>query len=447
MDIFAWEDKYVTGETHVYEVTNQTLRDKADEIVESFKEAISKEKIALWGAGTVGRAFYMLLKELGVPVDYIIDKNGGDINYFPDEREVLAVSDEGLCETIQKATLIVATVNNDIFEDVKNDISEKGIRSRVICGHHLHMVARGALCMSKACHKEKKIILKNCYECTNLDSTCASLNEYLKWLNGFKDEGEGTKAVRMIGYALGNICTLKCRHCFEAVPYVPADRRRFIPGENVVRDIEKLSSACNFLTLLEFIGGEPFLHPDLPMILNHAMTIKNIGSIHVFTNGTVVPSDELCAALKNERITVYISNYQASLAENLIQKIKETEMKLERYGINYLFGRKQAWLDFSGFDLFSAEESEEELKQRFIDCQFHNCNRLHDGTLYICAHQYAGAAIGKLQEQGETIKIHEYSVEELGKKLEEMKRMEFIDACRYCPLPYAAKKVPSGEQL
>ncbi len=443
MNIFEWENLYAK-EIHVYEVKTIDSQDKADEIVKQFKEAMLKERVVLWGAGTVGRVFYLLLKELGISVEYVIDKEGDNV-LFLDGIKVLSACDEQLNEKIQGTTLIVATVNRNLFEDVKKDILARNIDlSKVICGHNLHMVAQGALCMSKAYNQEETIIMKNCYECTNLDNTCMSLNQYLKRINGFKDEGKGTKAVKMIGYALSNICTLKCKHCCESVPYMPMDIRHFVPGENVVKDIKKLSNACNFITLLEFVGGEPFLHPELPNILNEVVKIKNIGIIHIFTNGTVIPNTDLCSALKNERITVYLSNYQATLEDSYIKKIAQTEQKLKDYRVNYFFGKKQNWMDFSGYDLVNSDE---EIEQVYEDCFLHNCNRLQDGTLYICAHQYAGIALGKLNESEETIKIHDFSEEELGKKLEDMKKWKTIDACRYCTMPYKAKTVISGEQL
>lgn len=442
MNIFEWEKQYVNC-TSIYEVNDLVSENTAEEMIKELKKALAGENIILWGAGTVGRVFYLLLKELEISVEYVVDVKGGEISFL-DGIEVLSIDDNRLKEKLQDS-LIIATVNRNLYEDVKKDIlNVKGNLAGVVCGHSIHMVAQGALCMSKACDIDKVINLANCYECTNLDNTCMSLNKYLKRINGFKDEDKGTKAVKMIGYALSNICTLRCKNCCELVPYMPIESRHFVSGKNVIKDILKLSEACNFLTLLEFIGGEPFLHPDLVMILRKVITIKNIGIIHIFTNGTVVPGDELCEVLRNDRITVYLSNYQATLEENFIHKIEETEEKLKRFGVNYFFGKKQSWMDFSSYDLV---KSDNELNQSFEDCFLHNCNRLQDGILYVCPHQYAGIKLGKLKEAGETIHIYDYTDVELGEKLEELKQWKAIDACRYCTMPYRAKTVISGEQL
>ncbi|KAI4448520.1 GTP 3',8-cyclase [Eubacterium plexicaudatum ASF492] len=410
MDIFEWTDRYAS-QAYVYKVAKINTKEEADVIIREFKEALTGRKIVLWGAGTVGHVFYHMLHELEIPVDCIVDRIGNGIA-FSDGRVVLP-ADSAECREKLKDALIIVTVNRNIYDEVKRDILNAGADERQItCGHDMHMVAQGAYCMQKACEDGRKIEIKNCYECTNLDNTCVSLSRYLKRVNGFCDTGKGTGAVRMIGYALSNICTLKCKNCCESVPYMPLDSRRFVPWENVVKDIQKVSGACNFLTLLEFVGGEPFLHPDFSRILSKVKKIKNIGIIHVFTNGTVIPDDGLCSELANDRITVYLSNYQAVLPERFLNKIKETERKLKEYEINYFYGKKQNWMDFSQYDLVNMDS---ELKQVFEECFLHNCNRLQDGTLYVCAHQYAGIKLRKLEESGETIEIHNYTEQELEK--------------------------------
>jgi len=430
------------NKVYVYKVNIESLSE-AENIVKDFKDALEGKKIILYGAGTVGRVFYQLLKELGFTVELLLDRAGEDV-VFPDNRRVY--KPDYLVE--QKLDLneyqIIATVNRNLYQDVVAMLDKFGVSSdKIVCGHDIHMLVQNAWCRLKA-NGSDRMILKNCYECTNLDNTCSSLNQYLKRVNGFVDEGKGTKAVRMIGYALGNICTLKCKNCCESVPYMPSHIKKFTPKENVIKDIQHLSSACNFLTLLEFIGGEPFLHPHLDEILSEILKIKNIGVIHIFTNGTVLPSDSLCEVLKNERITVYISNYQATLSDKFLEAIAATDNKLKKYGVNSFFGKKQNWMDFSGYNKVNEDY---ELEEVFEACFLHNCNRLQDGTLYVCAHQYAGIMLGKLEDNGEILKIHQYSTEELSKELERFKAYKTIDACRYCTMPFKAETVMSGEQL
>ena len=443
MNILEFEKKYLK-DAHVFEVDKVYTETEAQQIVEDFKTALDGQKIILWGAGTIGRAFYHLLQELKFSVSAVVDRRGKEAN-FPYEVEIFATDDPNV-KNVCNDSLIIVTANRSIYDNIKQDISDAGISlDNVICGHYIHMVVQLALCMLKVYDPNGKIILKDCVECTHLDNTCWGLNQYVKRLNGYVDNGKGTKAVRMIGYALGNICNLRCRNCCESVPYMPAGIKAFVPFDAVVKDIEKIASACNFLTLLEFIGGEPFLHPDLIKILNHVKDIQNIGFIHIFSNGTVIPSDELCETLADERIVIYISNYKATLKQTLLDKREKTLEKLQSYNVNYFVGKKMDWKDFSGFDVV---KSKVEALKSYDDCFLHNCNRTHNGILYICPHQYAGIKLNKLQEfPNETIHIHDYTSEELAAKLETFKKIPMINACLYCTMPHKAISVPSGEQL
>lgn len=439
MDIQKWIETYAAS-AYVYKVSISG-KSEAQQIIDDFKQALSGKTIILYGGGTVGRVFYQLLKEISIPVEFIIDQTP-EKTAFPEEVRVYPP--EYLPGHMGGSCQLIATVNRSLYPEVTDRLKALQIpMEKVVCGHEIHMVAQAAWCMLKA-YGDGDIVLKNCYECTNLDNTCGSLNQYLHRKNGFVDQGQGTKAVRMIGYALSNICTLRCKNCCESVPYMPALIKRMTPTEHVIKDIRHLSSACNFLTLLEFVGGEPFLHPGLPEILDAVLDIKNIGVIHIFTNGTVLPTDKLCERLQNDRISVYISNYQATLPAGRLEAIAQTDQKLKSYHVNCFFGKKQNWMDFSDFELVKTKE---EVEEAFEACFLHNCNRLQDGKLYVCPHQYAGIMLGKLQENSETLSIYDYSPEQLSKELERFKAFKTIDACRYCRMPFKADTVLSGVQL
>lgn len=417
--------------------------ESADNIIKDFRDAFCGKKIILYGAGCVGRDFVLLFSEMGVTIDHIVAKDWKEnktCNGIEVENPDVLCAIENPNEYI-----LIAACNRKIMPEIISDLEMLGVKfGETVCGHDVHMLMQSSWCMVKA-GDGRNINLRNCYECTCLDNTCKSLCRYLKRTNGFDEaDAQGTDQVQMIGYLLSNICTLNCKNCCESVPYMPKDIKRFVPRETVLRDIKKMSEACKFLILLEFIGGEPFLHPELPAILKECLTIKNIGMIHIFTNGTVVPSDGLCEELRNERITVYLSNYQVSYPERFKDNVEKTVSKLDQYNVQYFFGKKQNWMDFHSYE--SQNEEESQLHKKFPDCFLHNCNRLMDGQLYVCPHQYAGIKLGKLANEN-TIDIHAYSVEKLAEELERFKEYPYISACKYCAMPYHAPTVLSGEQL
>lgn len=279
----------------------------ARHVVNDFQKAFENKKVILYGAGCVGRDYILLFNEMHISIAYIVDKNWKEIQEIKGipVKEPQILKDE---ENQENCVLIIAC-DRKIMPEIVDDLKKWEVNfSHVVCGHDIHVLLQSSWCMLKA-ENSGKIDLKNCYECTCLDNTCKSLCQYLKRVNGYDDEKVlGTEKVEMIGYLLSNVCTLNCKNCCESVPYMPKELKHFVPGRQVIQDIVKMSSACKFLILLEFIGGEPFLHPELTHILQEVLTIKNIGMVHVFTNGTVVPGDELCKTLSDKRITVYLSN-------------------------------------------------------------------------------------------------------------------------------------------
>ncbi len=183
MDIFDWEKKYIK-DAHVFEVDKVYTETEAKQIVADFKTALNGEKIVLWGAGTVGRNLYNLLQEMNIPVSGVVDRNGKNA-YFPFYIEVLSASDPAVKNLCNDA-LIIATINREIFSAVKKDIAQAGISlDKVICGHYLSLIAQQAWCMIKVYDPKKKISIKNCYECNNMNKVCLALNRYLRRINGF----------------------------------------------------------------------------------------------------------------------------------------------------------------------------------------------------------------------------------------------------------------------
>ena len=418
---------------------------QARDVVDSFLEQAVNKKIFLYEAGTIGRNLVRLLRAMHIMIHGIFDQKAATI------REIGGYSVSGVNQIINQCdnsdTVCIVAVNRNQFSAIRNFLMESGLSDdQIVNGHDLHIVLQSAWCMLQASSNDGSISPQDCWECTVLDNQCKSLRQYLMRINHFNaKESSGTEKLFMIGYILGNVCTLKCKNCCECVPYFEKEKRNFVSSEEVIRDIKKLSASSKFLTLLEFVGGEPFLHPELAIILKSCLSIRNIGVIHIFTNGTVIPSDRLCEVLSDKKISVYLSNYQASLEPCLKERCDSTEKKLKEYGIQFFRGKKESWSDFRSFRFI--EKTEEQLTQGFSDCFLHNCNRLYKGRLFVCPHQYAGLTLGELTTDNETINIHEYSKIELEAKLVQFRSLRYIDACRHCKMPYNAEPALSGEQL
>lgn len=153
--------------------------------------------------------------------------------------------------------------------------------------------------------------LAECLDCGAETELCPIYQEYLRRIApGWKVLAkEPSRKFDWFGYIMGQYCSLKCQDCCEHVPYF--DHPVFSKCEDILSDCSKLAASSEFIRYIELIGGEPFLHPRFKQVLEGLLRIENVGYIKIFTNGTVVPKEEVLEVLRNPRIVINLSNYTA----------------------------------------------------------------------------------------------------------------------------------------
>jgi len=99
-------------------------------------------------------------------------------------------------------------------------------------------------------------------------------------------------------------CNLTCTHCYASSgPDIPlTERMTFADWCRVIEDAR--AAGCR---RLQFIGGEPTIHPDLPALLEHARRV-GFRRCEVFTNATILRED-LIQRFATLRVMVHFSFY------------------------------------------------------------------------------------------------------------------------------------------
>jgi organic radical activating enzyme len=338
--------------------------------------------------------------------------------------------------------LLFAAVNPGNQRNMQNYLSQNNIDLELIDGHAIHWPLQSSVCRKMS--ETGRLVVEDCSGCTRLNHTCKVLKQNIMKYKGVR-ENENGAGLTLIGCILGKICTLRCEHCVERVPYVKPADKRFYSADAIISDIYKLAESNRFITMLDFVGGEPFLHPDLPEIIKEARKIENIGIINVFTNGTVVPGDELLEQLKSDYVTVDLSNYSMSLNQRQKNKIIRTKEILVKHGVHLFEATDFSWSDNNSFDWVRDDDAR--LAYRFSRCTLKDCYRLADGKMFRCLHHYAGYASGKLSIDSSVVDIRDADRKTLARQLNEFLALPYIDACRRCELPFDAQLVRSGKQL
>jgi organic radical activating enzyme len=408
--------------------------------LKDLKLTFDKQNIAILGAGITGRFYEDLFSELELNVSYFTDKNASRINNI-NGIPVFPIS-KLLTESTDTTAIIAGnpSIVASIFKDLKTLDLPSNIH--VLDGSGLISLARCALCMMDI-EKNDTIDFSECSICYNKESTCSA---FLK--KTYKnDTGNSNKArFSLLGYILGQVCTLNCKHCCESVPYIK--RPIMVETGQVVSDLRKISATTEFISRIEFIGGEPFLHRGLPEILNEVLKFNNVGYIVVFTNATVFPSRELLKTLSNPRIVVNFSGYKSTISDKLKERVDTTKKVLADAGVNFAYYNpdSRSWLDINYYDERTA--TEQELQDYNKHCFIARCVRVFNGSFYCCPHQYSGIQLGKIATDPMAyIDIHEHSDKELAAWFGKFHQLPYYPSCRYCNLPYDAPEVEPAIQL
>lgn len=102
-------------------------------------------------------------------------------------------------------------------------------------------------------------------------------------------------------------CNLSCKHC-----YAECSPKDSVTGEVTCTDWIRLISEAKELgcNAIQFIGGEPALHPNLKELLRHAKDCS-FDRIELYTNGTLLNREHLMF-LKQNGISIATSVYSDS---------------------------------------------------------------------------------------------------------------------------------------
>ncbi len=271
--------------------------------------------------------------------------------------------------------------------------------------------------------------------------------------------------IKWIPLAINTVCNLHCKDCNSFTPYHKNPHN--FNTEDLKRDIDKIFEvfAGTPLERLDYVGGEPLLHPDLIELVDYAMDGhggKAFQRLHIVTNGVLPISDELIETCKKYQVYFLVDDYGPELSRNAHLNCEKLEKAGIEHRMNKYWGEDQY---FGGWwsTQMSKQPNDPEYVDRcvrecwelFISGHTHNeppCNHLHikDGKIMSCDAQTFGLNYIPLVE-GEYVSLRTgETAEEIREKLRKFKQKP-IEHCKYCEIGIASKKhakrIPAGVQL
>lgn len=236
-------------------------------------------------------------------------------------------------------------------------------------------------------------------------------------------------------------CSLKCIDCSNLMQYYVKPKSSNL--DILIQSTQKILLSVDRVLEWRILGGEPFIYKPLPQYLDYLSECKNIGSIIVYTNGTILPSVELISSLKNSKSIVEISNYGAA-SRHAIQ-LKEI---LVENNITCTL-KDPIWTD-SGRIHTHKNESKDELSEKYFRCCTNDILTLLHGKIYHCP--FSANLINldsKYFSEDDVVDIATYnSVDDLRIKLSTFyKGKQYLHSCNYCNgRDYTVPLVPTAVQ-
>ena len=115
---------------------------------------------------------------------------------------------------------------------------------------------------------------------------------------------------------------MACVDCSNLMPYF--EKPRNYTFEALKDSIDVMCTYFDQISEVRVIGGEPFVNKDFAKIVEMLSVKVKIKRIAIYTNGTIVPSNEKMKSLENEKVFLYITDY-----DNLSKNLKKLDEKLK----------------------------------------------------------------------------------------------------------------------
>jgi len=219
-------------------------------------------------------------------------------------------------------------------------------------------------------------------------------------------------------------CSLKCRDCSNLMQYYAQPRD--VDFDELFAGLDALMACVDHVLEFRVLGGETYMNRSAHRYIERLRQYPNFTRIAVYSNGTILPSQENLACLKHENVYLRVSDYGP-----VSRSLEAMRRLFDEHGIAYDAQRIEAWQDCSGIGL--RERTPEELEAVYGGCCAHNNLTLLHGRLYVCPFSANASNLGVIPAFPAEILPLEVRSEEIREwVLAALRHTRYLSACHYC---------------
>lgn len=206
--------------------------------------------------------------------------------------------------------------------------------------------------------------------------------------------------IRMYPQSITERCTLRCLECNQSTPFIKEPVH--FSKEDFKADLDLFFQYVDYIYQADFVGGEPFTHPELYEMMEYAAQHyrDRMGSMHLMTNGTVLPSDEVLQLAAQYDIMMDITDYSIMIPE-IEEKVQSFIEKLKRFHVQYVINGNKYWKDYAIGRAKLEFKNEEDKIEHFDNCAT-PCRYMRNGKLYYCTSDARAQRAGIVSEDSQS---------------------------------------------
>ena len=355
--------------------------------IKSFEKSDLKrdQKVLIYGAGRYGELAYWGLKQLGIDVNFFIDEyRAGD--------EMLGIPVISPIEMTEYTNDIILLASYNYFAEMYYLAKESGAKY-IYDILNLLVMEYDESVLSEYLQDEK--------------------HNYMKYKNVVENMLQNKLVINHCEIVLTECCSLKCKDCANLMQYYKKPEHLDI--DEIISSFNNFLDSVDMLLDLRLLGGEPFIYPHLDRIVNEYKNNDKIRRIAIYTNSTIVPSENVLDALRNVKTVVHMSDYGNASR------------------IEYYIHRYEKWKNIG--NVCKRDYNAATLKNIYQTCVMGKCYTLYRGKFYLCPRAAHGERLGFFSNPADEFVDFNgtINVSEKRKELQELvARNTYITACNYC---------------
>jgi hypothetical protein len=372
--------------------------------------------VIIFGAGVIGEATLLACRAKGIPVTAFVDHRI--------KGELLGVPIVTLGAIGTRACFLLTSPN---IHDMIEPLEKLGHREWYSCGVFLHdfdvsgidfVSINGSNQSSKYSTEHVKYLIRTC-------------------LHHHENHAHPERlTVPSVDLMITEKCSMKCRDCSNLMQYYEHPENGDL--QEMYAMIDGLCAQMDELYEFRVIGGEPFMHKELHLVVEHACAIEKVQKVSIFTNATIMPREHQWAALRHPKVRLFITDYD-ELSRNRQKLIAE----LERQEIAYVSEKANGWTDCASLEKHNRTVKENEAI--WNACCAKNLATLADGRLYRCPFAANAAKLKATPDYKEDyLVVADTSREQVRSFLRDKTMIETCDHCN--GRSYGAPVITAGIQ-